>query len=168
MSAVRLRLGLIAVAALYCNAAATAATSIPVTPSAPVLRAADPTTHDDGTAPKADSASPGAAAATPGASAATPGTPADKSAPLEVQPPPQPQRPPQPPNLTIPAPPVTPAQPGTEPAPPPGETLKQHQEPGPGGQDLDKPPRGEGAAMIPKETPSGVKAIETWIWSWFE
>ena len=34
--------------------------------------------------------------------------------------------------------------------------------------EADEPPRGEGAAIIPQETPSGIKAVEDWIRSWFQ
>ena len=145
---------LTAAAALSTGATAVAAMPAAWTPSAPIYRVAD-ATADDGKAPKTDGG---------------PRT-SDGGGKIEIQPGPQPQQPPQPPNLNIPAPPVTPpppGRPGTEANPPPGQTLERHQEPGPGGEDANKPPRGEGAAMIPKETPSGIKAIEDWLWSWFE
>lgn len=146
-----------AMAALTTGAPAFAGIPVAVAwaPSAPIFRVADTTADENGRAPKPDSAPANS----------------ESGGKLEIQPGPQPQQPPQPPNLNIPAPPVTPpqpGQPGTEGNPAPGQTLEQHQEPGPRGEDAEKPPRGEGAAMIPKETPSGIKAIEDWLWSWFE
>lgn len=159
----RMRMSVIALPALWTGAAAIAATSIPVTPSAPVLRVADTATPDGEATSKQAGAPP---ATTPPAD-----TQPTAGAPLQVQPGPPTKPPAQPPNLNVPPPPVPPSQPGQtvpEGNPPPGQTFEQHQEPGPGGQDPEKPPRGEGAAMIPKETPSGIKAIEDWVSSWFQ
>lgn len=143
-------------AALSTGGAAIAAAPAPLTLSAPVIRIADATTGDDKAATTTDAPSPGA--------------PPGNSGQLEVQPGLQPQKPAQPPNLNIPGPPATPSQPGrTGPeGPPPNERVEQHQEPPPRGQPPDELPRGEGAAMIPRETPSGIKAIEEWFASWFE
>lgn len=151
----RMRMSVIALPALWTGAAAIAATSVPVRPSAPVVRIADTTTPDGETTSKQTGAPPA-------------DTQPATGAPLQVQPGTKPQQPAQPPNLNVPPPPVPPSQPGTEGNPPPNQTFEPHQEPGPGGQDPEKPPRGEGAAMIPKETPSGIKAIEDWVSSWFQ
>jgi hypothetical protein len=40
--------------------------------------------------------------------------------------------------------------------------------PPPAASDENQPPRGEGAAAIPAQTPWGVQAIEDWVKSWFE
>jgi hypothetical protein len=146
----RMRLGVFAVPALWTGAAAIAATSVPLAPSAPMVRVADTTAPDGETSKQA-------------------GTPPANSGPLQVQPGPETKPPAQPPNLTVPPSPVTPPQPGqTGPKSNPPPTFEQHQEPGPGGENPNGPPRGEGAAMIPKQTPSGIKAIEDWISSWFQ
>ena len=155
------------VAALSTGAAAAlAATPAPLTVAAPILRVADTTIGDDKTAPNPDAAPPGGPATAPPTAAPPPG-----SGRFEVQPGPQkPAQPPPPPNLNIPSPPAT-TPPATGPGPratPPSERFEQHQEPAPRGQDPDALPRGEGAAMIPKEKPSAIKAVEDWVASWFE
>lgn len=146
-----MRVAVTAALALCASGAALAADpdSTPLRPPAPLV---DTAKSDGGTGPTTDAAPPA------------------NSGQLEVQPGPQPQKPTQPPNLNIPSRPAAPSQPGrTGPEnQPPNESIEQHQEPPPKGQAPDELPRGEGAAMIPKETPSGIKAIEDWFLSWFE
>jgi len=76
-----------------------------------------------------------------------------------------PQAPAKPPDLTVPPAPAPVAPPASP--PPATEKLEQHEDPPPRGQSPDDLPRGEGAAAIPRERPSGIKAIEDWVRSLF-
>ena len=140
-------------AAMMLGAHAAAAPAPSVRPSAPphLLRVADPTSDDKG-APNNDPAPPGASA-----------TDSNSDGRLQVRPPPE--GPPKPPDLTVPPAPVTPPPPATE----PGRNINQPDEPPPpAAWEGDEPPRGEGAAAIPRESPPAIAAFKRWLRSWFE
>jgi hypothetical protein len=96
--------------------------------------------------------------------AGAPALAADDAAPkrnggrLEIVPPPL-QGPPKPPDLSLPRQPVTPPERTT----PSSERFEEHEEPRAQGQAPDGLDRGEGFAALPRETPTGVKALEDWI-----
>ena len=77
---------------------------------------------------------------------------------IQIVPPPV-QGPPKPPDLGLPRQPVTPPERAT----PSNERFEQHEEPPAQGQRPDGLDRGEGFAALPRETPSGIKALEDWI-----
>jgi hypothetical protein len=70
-----------------------------------------------------------------------------------------PMGPPKPPDLSVPRPAATPPARAISPS----ERFQEHEEPAAQGPAPDGLDRGEGYAALPRETPSGVKALEDWI-----
>jgi hypothetical protein len=130
--------------------AAVSAIAAPASRLPHVLYVADDTPEDSGTAPSA--------AKTPPAG--------NGGVQLEIRPqqPPPPEKPPL--DLSV------PRERPTEPLSPPAANQPDREgdtsnAPPPAPWEADEPPRGEGAAIIPQETPSAIKAVEDWIRSWF-